>query len=208
MIKANINHPLRRLFFLPFIRVIFKIYFKGFIIKNRIDLDSNKSVLLFCNHFSWWDGFFQILLSEKIYNKKVHILMLESELKKRKFLTYLGMFGIGQNPRDVKETADYIANLLKDSRNLVMICPQGAMESNHKIEPEWKLTFLDTPKRYNLNTNLICSFIFPEYLQFYKPSLYVYNYLIDNAILSKEEISFQLSKFYSEAKIDLNLIKI
>lgn len=58
-------------------------------------------------------------------------MMLESQLKRNWFFHYAGGFPVRKNSRSVLESIHYTAELLKDSRNLVLVFPQGKMQSMH-----------------------------------------------------------------------------
>ncbi|MCA1745521.1 MAG: hypothetical protein LC643_07450 [Bacteroidales bacterium] len=66
---------------------------------SRIDVVGSwpvhgQSVLVIGNHVSWWDGFWVYYLNKRFLKKKLHVMMLESQLKHRRFLTRIGAFSI------------------------------------------------------------------------------------------------------------------
>lgn len=59
-------------------------------------------------------------------------MMLEEELQKRLFLRGLGVFGVKKGSRDAIRSLQFSKELLKQHENMVLIFPQGKIESHHK----------------------------------------------------------------------------
>ncbi len=120
----------------PFFR-----FYAGWIIKRhfgRIEQigvfnDRNLPVLLLANHFSWWDGFFAMVLNVKVLKRKFHFMMLEDQLRKYSFFNRTGGYSIRKKSRSAVETINYTAELLHDHRNMVLLFPQGKIESAYTI---------------------------------------------------------------------------
>jgi 1-acyl-sn-glycerol-3-phosphate acyltransferase len=100
-------------------------------ISNEIDSsqDNNKSVLMIANHIFFWDGFVQMLLARKFFNKKIFIMMLEEQLSKRLFLTHAGCFSVKKSSRDLINSLNYAHSKLENPSNMVLIFPQGEIQS-------------------------------------------------------------------------------
>jgi 1-acyl-sn-glycerol-3-phosphate acyltransferase len=105
--------------------------FKSVTIKSDIK-DKGLPVLLICNHISWWDGIWSFYVNRKLFKRKFHFMMLEEQLRKNWFLNYTGGFSISKNSRQIIESIQYAAELLKDKRNMVLFYPQGEIESIHR----------------------------------------------------------------------------
>lgn len=103
-------------------------YFAPILIEGNVATD-DKPVLLIGNHFSWWDGFFALYINQKVFRKTFHVMMLEDQLKPRMFLNKAGAFSIQKGNRSVIESLVYTAKLLKVPDNLVLIFPQGEIQS-------------------------------------------------------------------------------
>lgn len=93
--------------------------------------DKNLPVLLIANHISWWDGFWVMYLNLKILKRKFHFMMLEEQLRKFWFFNYTGGFSVNKKAKSVIETLNYTGELLSDSKNMVLIFPQGEIQSMH-----------------------------------------------------------------------------
>lgn len=80
-----------------FVYSFFKMYtlakmktnFNSVKVNGVIDV-TDHSVLLIANHIGWWDGFWALYLSMKVFRKKYHFMMLEKELRKRWLFSFSG----------------------------------------------------------------------------------------------------------------------
>ena len=93
--------------------------------------EKNLPVLLIANHISWWDGFWAMYLNLKILKRKFHFMMLEEQLRKFWLFNYTGGFSVNKKAKSVIETLNYAGELLIDSANMVLIFPQGEIQSMH-----------------------------------------------------------------------------
>ena len=122
-----------------YIKYIIHADFKGIHISRKPQISLDKSVLVLSNHFSWWDGFFVWQLNRMLLNKKYHVMMLEEQLKKNSFLRTAGAFSIDRsNMRKAITSLNYAAELLEDSGNMVLMFPQGQIESQHVNKPSFR----------------------------------------------------------------------
>ncbi|MEN9919903.1 MAG: hypothetical protein RL662_2339 [Bacteroidota bacterium] len=157
-------------FFELYAKIQLRRYFRNIYFDGSF-ADRGKPVLIIANHFSWWDGFIQILLNQKVLNKKFHVMMLEEELKKNLILNSTGAFSIKKNSRTVIDSLNYSVQLLKNSCNMVLIFPQGKIESvythNFVFEKgiDYILKRLSDDVQVVFNVNLI------DYFSFKQPSL-------------------------------------
>ena len=131
IIKAKhhfVIHPIFKLFS----RVMINRHFDHIEVIGNVEMSGERSVLLLSNHCSWWDGFWQLNLNEKVFRKKFHFMMLEEQLKKHWYFNYTGGFSVKKSARSAVETLQYSAELLSHPDNLVLMFPQGKVESIHK----------------------------------------------------------------------------
>lgn len=131
IIKAKhhfVIHPIFKLFS----RVMINRHFARVEVIGNVELNDDRSILLLSNHCSWWDGFWQLNLNVKIFKKKFHFMMLEEQLRKHWYFNYTGGFSVKKSTRSVVQTIQYSAELLSHSENLVLMFPQGKIESIHK----------------------------------------------------------------------------
>lgn len=137
-------------------------------------LDDRLPVLMIANHFSWWDGFIQYRLNRHIYKRKLYVMMLEEQLSRHPILRQCGAFSIRKHSREIIESLNYCTKLLEDKNNLVLLFPQGKIESIYTsyfvFEKGLTYIFKHLPNEVQLifNVNLI------DYFSEKKPSLYIY----------------------------------
>lgn len=136
--------------------------------------DDGSPVLMIANHFSWWDGFIQYRLNDLYFHRKLHVMMLEEQLRRFMVLNQCGVFSIRKNSRDIVKSLHYCSELLSVNSNMVLIFPQGKIESMHRgyLSFEKGLSYFLKPghSRFQLifNVNLI------DFFSEKKPSLTIY----------------------------------
>lgn len=129
MIKAN--HSLFHSWLInQYTSYILNTDFQAVKIKGDIIAD-DRSVLLIPNHFSWWDGFFGWHINQNIFRKKFHVMMLEQELSQRMFFSRVGAFSVNLGSRSIIESLNYSIEILESPSNLLLMFPQGKLESQH-----------------------------------------------------------------------------
>lgn len=132
------------------------------------------SILLIANHFSWWDGFIQYRLNRQVFQKKFYVMMQEQQLIHHKILCQGGAFSIRKGSREIMESLRYSAGLLEDTNNLLLLFPQGRIQSIHTAEfrfqkgMEYLLKHTSGQVQLVFNVNLI------DYFSEKRPSLSVY----------------------------------
>lgn len=127
MIKANKTY-LGVLFFDLYAKIQLKRYFRRITVIGSFE-DSGKPILLISNHFSWWDGFIQLWLNKRVFKRKLYVMMLEEQLRKFMILNQGGAFSIRKNSRDIVESLEYTTGLLKYKENVLLIFPQGEIQT-------------------------------------------------------------------------------
>ncbi len=82
--------------------------------------------LVYSNHPSWWDGYVAYLLSREIWRSEGYLMMEEAQLRRYGFFRYCGAFSVDRHdPREGMRAVQYAALLLRGSRRVVWIFPQG-----------------------------------------------------------------------------------
>jgi hypothetical protein len=117
-------------FFKCYTRWVIRINFKRVIISGTPHV-KNLPVLLIANHVSWWDGFWAEYINRKVFRKKFYFMMLEEQLRKYPLFNYCGGFSVRKRSRSLIDTLNYSARLLSDPANMVLVFPQGKIESSH-----------------------------------------------------------------------------
>jgi len=127
MIKAR-HHWFYVSFFKYYIRFMFRRHFRKVVVKSELQ-DKGRPVLLIGNHFSWWDGFFASYLNDRLFGRRIHVMMLEEQLRPRMFLNKAGAFSIRKQSHQAMESIRYTREILSDPDNLVTMFPQGSIHS-------------------------------------------------------------------------------
>jgi 1-acyl-sn-glycerol-3-phosphate acyltransferase len=139
MIKAEQNRVARILFDF-YIKRLMKKNFSNFFVSNDFpSLPENSGLIITPNHISWWDGFFIDLLMRKKSNRIIHLMMLESQLKRFWFFKKVGAFSINpDNPKSILESFNYTMDIATNPKNYAVIYPQGKIEPFEKRPLEIK----------------------------------------------------------------------
>lgn len=132
------------------------------------------AVLLIANHFCWWDGFIQYRLNRQVFQKKFHVMMQEEQLIQHKILCRGGAFSIRKGSREIMESLRYSADLLKDTGNLVLLFPQGCIQSIHTPEFSFQKGIEYLLKHSSKEVQLVFNVNLIDYFSEKHPSLSVY----------------------------------
>lgn len=144
------------------------------------------SILLLCNHFSWWDGFFGNYLAYWHLKRKLYIMMQQDHLEKRMLFNLFGGFSIEKGSRETIKSLWYAADLLNDPENLVVVFPQGELISNHATELTIERGIERLIKHIKGPCQIVYSCVLIDYFESLKPSAYIH--LFDCGIAG--EVSF------------------
>lgn len=131
MIKARPNSFLLR-FYSSYFWVLQNLFFRKISIYCESVFPKGRSVLLLQNHFSYYDAYWSVVLSRRLFRRKFYAMMLEEQLARRRFLTRCGAFSVRRNSRDLLESISYADGLLKDPNNMVVIYPSGEIITHHR----------------------------------------------------------------------------
>jgi 1-acyl-sn-glycerol-3-phosphate acyltransferase len=172
MIEAR-HHPLYERFFGAYTGLKMRRHFSSWDIEGRFT-DGGKAVLLVGNHFSWWDGFIGQKLADRVFHRKIHVMMLEEQLSGRRFLSRLGAFSIRPGSRDALNSLRYATELLQNPGNLLLLFPQGRFESHHQFplhfERGWFRIALGAPPE----THLVFAANLTDWFASPRPRLFTY----------------------------------
>lgn len=178
--------------------------FHAFTIEKNIE-DKGLPILLICNHMSWWDGIWALQINQSIFHRKYHFMMLEEQLRKNWFFNYTGGYSIAKKSKSIIETLNYTAELLSDSKNMVLIFPQGEIESIYNLNFIFEKGIEKILKRTKNEVQVVFLANLIDYQSNVKPSLFAYMNDYTGS-LEIEEIENQYNLFYK--KCVANQIKI
>lgn len=136
--------------------------------------DKNLPILLVCNHISWWDGIWTLHLNQQLFHRKYHFMMLETMLQKNWYFKYTGGFSVDKSSKSIIETLNYTAELLSDKNNMVLMFPQGEIESMHNHNFRFEKGIEKILQRTKNDVQLIFVANIVDYHSHAKPSLYLY----------------------------------
>lgn len=189
-------------FFSWYIQFIIKKDFSRFIY-DSVKIDTESSVLVLSNHFSWWDGFLIFYLNKKVFKKQFHVLVNADNYQKVGFLKYLGAFAAENKGKDVLATLAYAGKLLDDPQNLVLIFPQGKLHSNHERNIRFEKGVMQVINASKKKLNIIFAATFFDHFSGRRPSAYTYLQNWEN----EEYVSLQLLKSEYNKHYEQSLVK-
>lgn len=141
---------------------------------NKTPFDEQRSILLLANHFSWWDGFMIFWINRLHFKKEFHVMVTEENYNKVWFLRYLGAFPVSRQPKKMMWSLEHAGRLLDDSRNLVLIFPQGKLHSNHIKEIAFEKGLINLINSSAKHFQYVFSASFVDYFETRKPAVVTY----------------------------------
>lgn len=193
-------------FFKSYSRLIIKRNFSRVVISGTVQA-KKLPVILVANHVSWWDGFWAENVNLKIFGKKFYFMMLEDQLRKHWFFNYCGGFSIKKKSRSVIDSINYSVKLLADSANLLLIFPQGKIESAHKKEFKFEKGIEKIIEKTGMGKIQVVFLVnLTDFFSEPKPSLYQYMEEYDRDDVSCTAIEAAYNRFYLEC-IDAQIKK-
>jgi 1-acyl-sn-glycerol-3-phosphate acyltransferase len=161
------------------------------------------SVLLLCNHFSWWDGFFGNYLAYWTMKRHLYIMMQHDHLEKRMLFNLFGGFSIERGNREMLKSLWYAADLLNDPENLVVVFPQGELISNHTAHVSVEKGIERLIKHIKGPCQIVYCATLIDYFESLKPSAFIH--LFDCGVANEvpfEELVANIDKHHAQALQD------
>ncbi len=186
----------------PFFR-----WYAGFIIKRYNSTvkiigefkDRNLPVLLISNHISWWDGFWAMYINQNVLHRKFHFMMLEEQLRKYWFFNFTGGFSVNKNTKSIVDTLNYTSNLLTDKENMVLIFPQGEIQSLHNQNIQFEKGVERILKNKKNSVQVVFSVNLIDYFSNPKPGIYFHIREYTEEGFDLQSIQENYNKFYAES---------
>lgn len=150
-----------------------KLHFKSIHIQGELEAE-DAPLLTIANHFSFWDGFLVQYLNLKRIHKKFYFMMLEEQLEKRMFLNKSGGFSISKDPREMIKSINHAAGLLRDSKHMVLMFPQGLIETKYRYPFHFEKGVEAILKRSSGDVRILFIANMIEYYSQARPSLFIY----------------------------------
>lgn len=182
-------------------------WYAGFIIKRHNSTvkitgdfkDRNLPVLLISNHISWWDGFWAMYINQKVLHRKFHFMMLEEQLRKYWFFNFTGGFSVNKSTKSIVDTLNYTSGLLKDKENMVLIFPQGEIQSLHNQNLQFEKGVERILKNKENAVQVIFLVNLVDYFSNPKPGIYFHIREYVNGAFDLKSIQQNYTKFYAES---------
>ncbi len=157
--------------------------------------DENKPILLIANHVSWWDGFWAMFLNLNRLKRKFYFMMQENQLLKFRFFNKTGAFSVNKNSREIIQSINYASVILEDKRNMLLIYPQGKIQSIYEHKFNFEKGIERILKEKNGKVQLVFSVNLIDYFSQPKPSLYIYIETYSGQF-TRNNIEFSYNEFY------------
>lgn len=156
MLKTQHNR-IARILFEYYITRLMKKNFSNFYLCNEIpNIPDSTGLIITPNHISWWDGFFIDLLMKKKSNRLIHLMMLETQLKRFWFFQKVGAYSIHpDNPKSILESFNYTMEVVSNPKNFAVIYPQGKIEPFEKRPLEIKRGISVLAKKISTSVNVL-----------------------------------------------------
>jgi 1-acyl-sn-glycerol-3-phosphate acyltransferase len=142
------------------------------IIVEKRDIDISKPILLISNHISWWDGFWAMYINLTLFKKKFYFMMHEKQLLEYKFFNQTGGFSINNQYRHIIDSINYSSSILEDKNNLLVIYPQGEINSIYQSNFIFKRGIEKIIKQKDITLLFSANLI--DYFSNPKPSVFIY----------------------------------
>jgi 1-acyl-sn-glycerol-3-phosphate acyltransferase len=155
-------------------------------------------VLIISNHISWWDGLWVFYVSMKILKRKFHFMMLEEQLSKFWYLNYIGGFSINKKAKSMIETLNYTAELLTHSENMVLVFPQGKIQTMHKQSFEFEKGIERIMKNKEGKVQILFMANLVDYFSAPKPDAYLYMKEYTDSTSDLDTIQKCYNEFYMQ----------
>ena len=194
MLKSR-HHFIVYPFFQHYTRYLLRTRYHTVSIENHF-ADNGNAVLLIGNHVGWWDGFWAMYLNLKVLKRKFHFMMLEEQLMRYRFFNYTGAFSVNKGSRSVVESIRYASDLLNDSKNMLLMYPQGRLHSMYEHHFQFEkgiermLKNRERKVQVVFSANLVDCFTEP------KPSLSIYTENYEGAF-TVEALEYAYNYFYA-----------
>ena len=91
-------------------------------------LPAGRPVIGCVNHTNWWDGFVLYVLSHRLLPYDIHLAMEEKNLRRYRFFTWMGVFGVDLATRaSALPGMRYALEILREPSRLVWMFVQGRL---------------------------------------------------------------------------------
>jgi 1-acyl-sn-glycerol-3-phosphate acyltransferase len=187
-------------------------WFYGFYAKRAIKLNfhnvhvdlpninQERSLLVLANHHSWWDGFWVMRLNQLYWNKEFYVMMLREQLLKHRSFRKAGAYSVNPGSRSVLESLKYTNELLFDHQNMVLLFPQGEIQSQHIIQPKFEHGVNHIIDNLS-NTDVMLLNMYTDFFSQKHISLYCYGKMLKD----RTQVETEFVDFYLKSRLKQGL---
>jgi 1-acyl-sn-glycerol-3-phosphate acyltransferase len=172
--------------------------FQRVIIKGELT-DRRLPLIIISNHISWWDGFWVMYLNLKKFHRRFYFMMLEQQLERYSFFKKTGGFPVKPGSRSIIDTINHARELLTDKNNLVLIFPQGGIQSHYRRDFIFERGIERIVKDKPGEIQIIFNANFIDYHSEAKPTLYIFIHEYTLPDLSSDKMQNEYNRFYSSS---------
>jgi len=131
--------------------------------------------------------------------------MLEEQLKRFSFFNQTGGYSIRKKSRETVESINYTAELLRSQRNMVLIFPQGKIESLYKTSFQFESGISHIIKKTGCDIHILFMANLIDYFSCRKPGIYMYVSEYKSNKFDAKSIQEAYNLFYSHCIADNSL---
>jgi len=197
MIYRASHHPIIYPFFQLYSLWKIKINFHRVFVSGAFQ-EKGLHILMISNHISWWDGFWVVYLNIKLLHRKFYFMMLEEQLRKRMYLNKSGGYSVRKGSRSILKSLDYTAELLKEKKSLVLMFPQGKIESIHNQTIRFEKGIEYVLKKVGGKVQILFLVNLIDYFSNPRPGLYMYLREYNGTDFTSETLQKEFNRFHAE----------
>lgn len=130
--------------------------------------------------------------------------MLEEQLRKFWFFNYTGGFSVNKKSRTLVESLRYTSELLQNSKNMVVVFPQGEIQSQYTEKAEFEKG-VEKILQYTKNEiQILFVANFTEYFSEPKASVFIHFEEYPGSNFSTKVLQKAYNNFFTEKKKELD----
>ena len=192
--SAPFNWVLRRWLDRTLRRRFHNVYIGG--VEHLHALPAGRSVVGCANHTNWWDGFVLYVLSHRLLPHDIHLAMEEKNLRRYRFFTWMGVFGVDLTTRaSALSGMRYALKILREPSRLVWMFVQGKLlPASESVEVKPGALFL-AQRAGALVLPLVLRY---EWLSESRPSIFVQVGAPSEATITDGELATTLNNLFAQ----------
>jgi len=125
-------------------------------------------------------------------------MMLDEQLRKNIFLNKAGGYSVKKGSRSIIETLGYTAELLRNKKNLVLMFPQGKIESMHNQTIRFEKGIEYVLKKVGGKVQILFLVNLIDYFSNHRPGLYMYLREYNGTDFTSETLQKEFNRFHAE----------